>query len=178
MASAIRSEASTPSASTWIWRAEYNLYYNPGLNAWAQYCAETGAYRYLPSTDQTTTAAAAASGGDKEEGELSDDELPVAAEQYNDPRQFAFPAADDELAAPATRPATTFRQEFLRLVCLRSACLPEEQKLATLSSYQPDGYSIGRDRQIGSEEGRIRLREMEVRCVRARCLPCATLVRR
>jgi hypothetical protein len=169
-----------PSASTWTWHGQYGLFYNPGLGAWARYCAETGSYDYLPSANPTP--AAAFTGGDKEEGELSDDERPAAAtasgERYDKPRQYAFPsAAEDERDAPTARPATAFRQEFLRLVCLRSSCLPEDQKLATLSSYQPDGYSIGRDRQIGSEEGRIRLREMEVRCVRP-ALSGAPLIRR
>lgn len=156
-----------PSASTWTWHATYGLFYNPTYAQWARYDHPTGTYQYLPSTETTAVEQTAVGrAGDKEEGELSDDGQPAtaSAERYDNPRQYAFPsAANDD--APAARPATAFRQEFLRLVCLRSSCLPGEQRVATLSSHQPDGYSIGRDRQIGSELGRIRLREMEVRCV-------------
>lgn len=160
----------TPSSSTWQWIAQYGLFYNPSRGLWAQYDAQTGEYNYLPPSDPSSTTGASKD-DDREEGELSDHEGPsqdpalIHDQSYNDPSLYAFPSNDDDDILQARPLATEGKECFLRLVALSSSCLSADHRVALLSSKQPDGYSIGRDRQLGVEEGRIRLREMEVRFV-------------
>lgn len=169
--------SSVPSSSTWQWQAEYGLFFNPQRNLWAQYDQQTGEYTYLPS--DTHHQATQDTHLPKEDGELSDGEaesaLPARAHldpssssatgrpsvDYDDPALYALPSAPHSIK-PQTTTAASSSHSTLRLLVIRSACLPLTQTLAQLSSLQPDGYTIGRDKQLSPEDGRIRLREMEV----------------
>lgn len=82
---------------------------------------------------------------------------------YSDLCLYAFPSS----RSPSP-PISTSATSFLRLVKLFSNCLPSHQTVAILSD-QPDGYTIGRDKQVGETEGRLRLRELEVSRIHA-CL--------
>jgi hypothetical protein len=75
---------------------------------------------------------------------------------YSDSSLYAFSTP----RSPSPNLSAAF--STLRLLKLFSSCLPTAQTLAILSSDQTDGYTIGRDKQLGEREGRIRLREFEV----------------
>lgn len=163
--------SSLPSSSTWQWKAEFSLFFNPARNLWAQYDAQTGEYIYLPSDSDLGTSTVQEEKS-KEEGEISDEEAqlpalpssssssrPLPSTDYDDPSLYAFPSTTSS-RPPTTTTGTT--QSTLRLLLVSSSCLPPTLNLALLSSLQPDGYTLGRDKQLSPEEGRIRLREMEV----------------
>lgn len=122
----------------WIWHPQHSLFYHPPSNLWAQYDPLTCQYNYLPT--------------EREEGEISDEDDP-----YDDASRYAFPSTEP------VRPSTNVVKPYdLRLVKRSSSCLSSKHKLAILASSQPDGYSVGRDKQLAPEEGRIRLKELEV----------------
>ncbi|CED84629.1 SMAD/FHA domain [Phaffia rhodozyma] len=85
---------------------------------------------------------------------------------FSDASKYAFPGKEEPAcgfsSVSTVTPARQLKPYDLRLLRVSSSCLSSKHKLAILSSSQPDGYAIGRDKQLSPEEGRVRLKELEV----------------